>query len=112
MENHLHIVWTNADPITSQYMVMTYAINAMKNKWWDEITVVLWGSTQKLLCEDKAVMEMFNEAKYEGVKFSACISCADKLGLHEQLDDMGIEVKRWGASLTELIKTKAPMINI
>lgn len=112
MNNHLHIIWTNADPETTKFMVMTYAINAMKNKWWDKITVVAWGSTQKLLCEDASVIEMFNEAKYEGVEFSACISCANNLGLNEKLNEMGVEVKRWGANLTELIKSGAPLITI
>ena len=33
-DRHLHILWTNADPETSENMVMMYARNAMLNEWW------------------------------------------------------------------------------
>jgi len=45
----LYILWTNADPITSEKMVMMYAINSKLNYWWDEVTIIIWGATPNLL---------------------------------------------------------------
>jgi hypothetical protein len=32
-EDHLHILWTNADPVTAEKMVFMYAANALKFAW-------------------------------------------------------------------------------
>ena len=45
-ERHVHILWTNADPDTSEHMVMMYATNGLLRGWWDQITVIIWGATQ------------------------------------------------------------------
>jgi hypothetical protein len=39
----LYLLWTNADPITSEKMVMMYGINSKLNYWWDEVTIIIWG---------------------------------------------------------------------
>ena len=93
-DKHLYIVWSNADPITSQHMVFMYATNSMKNAWWDQVTVVVWGATQPLLCEDEAVRAGMQAAREAGVEFSACLTCADILGTTEQLRAMGLEASR------------------
>lgn len=56
-KEHLHILWTNADVTTAKLMVMMYARNAMKNGWWKEVTVIVWGATVKLLAENEELQE-------------------------------------------------------
>ncbi len=112
MERHLHIIWTNGDPGTSKNMVMMYAANSKRNKWWDRVTVVIWGPPGELLCEDQEMRQVFEEARELGVEFSACLTCSDRMGTTEQLLGMGIEVKRWGAALTELLQEGKPVITI
>lgn len=103
-EKHLHIIWTNGDPVTSEHMVLMYARNAMLNGWWDRVTVVLWGSPQQLALENEAVRLKMQIAARAGVEFSACISCAVNLGTEEGLKEQGIEVIRWGQKLTLLMQ--------
>lgn len=112
MSKHLYIVWTNADPVTSENMVFMYASNSMKNGWWDDVTVVIWGSPQDLLCEDAAIRVGMEAARGLGVEFSACLTCADKLGRTEQLRAMGLEVVRWGAKLSGLLQSGAHVITV
>ena len=112
MEQTLHILWTNADVETSVYMVMMYAKNSMLRKWWDHVTVIIWGATAKLAAEDPMIKEQIKVAMQAGVKFSACISCAAQLGVVEQLEEQGIEVIPWGPPLTELLQEKAPLITV
>lgn len=109
---HLHILWTNADIHIAQYMVMMYATNAMLNGWWDKVTVILWGATAKLAAESDVIKDRIVIAKQAGVEFSACIACANQLGVGEALRGQEIELKGWGEPLTELIQTGAHLLTI
>ena len=109
---HLHIIWTNADPLTSEHMVMMYAKNSMLNGWWDKVTVVIWGATQKLIFENEAVRTEMEFARDAGVEFSACISCANNLQLTDALEAEGIEVIRWGQKMSLLLQNGCHVITI
>ena len=111
-QQKLHILWTNADVLTSQFMVMMYAVNAKKNRWWDEVTVIIWGATAKLAAENNAIQQCVETAQNVGVEFSACEACARELGVTEKLRALNIEVKYWGKPLTELLKEGANLLTI
>ncbi|SHJ67709.1 DsrE family protein [Parasporobacterium paucivorans] len=108
----LFILWTNADLHTSQYMVMMYATNSMLHNWWDEVTVIIWGSTAKLAAENISIQNSMEMAVHAGVRFSACISCAKQLGVQAKLEDLGIEVIPWGLPLTEILQNNEKLITI
>lgn len=110
--NKLNILWTNADIITSEKMVLMYAANSAINHWWEEVTVIIWGATAKLAAKNPAVQEGIKIAMHAGVKFTACKACSDQLSVSEQLTDLGIEVKYWGEGLTEILKNDEKLITI
>lgn len=110
--NKLYILWTNADFITSEKMVMMYATNALIKKWWEEVTVIIWGATAKLVAENTSIQEKIKTAMDAGVKFSACKACADQLGVTDLLINHEIEVIYWGIGLTDLIKDNERLITI
>ena len=62
----LFILWTNADIITSDKMVMMYATNSMLEHWWDEITVIIWGATAQLVSENAMLQEKIKIAQHVG----------------------------------------------
>ena len=103
-ENHLYLLWANADPVTSENMVLMYATNSILRGWWEKVTVIVWGGSQKTLLDNESVRLKFQLAKQAGVEFSACIACAINQGLEERLKQEEIEVIPWGELLTELIK--------
>lgn len=108
----LYILWTNADPITSEKMLLMYATNAMMHHWWDEITVIIWGAPAVLIANNKLIQDKIELAMLAGVKFSACKACADQLNMSNHLIEMGIEVKYWGNELTSLLKDNEKLITI
>lgn len=112
MSKHLHILWTNSDPETSHNMVMMYATNGMLYNWWDQITVIIWGSTAKYVAEDEKIQERMKIATKAGVKFSACVSCANNLGVTKTLEDLDIEVIRWGEKLSKLMQNDEKVLSI
>ena len=78
---------------------------ALKKGWWKEVTIVIWGSTAKLAGENGDIQNQIKKLIAEGVHVSACKACADELGVSEALVGLGIEVKYWGAPLTEVIQS-------
>ena len=108
----LFILWTNADFLTSDKMVMMYATNSMLNRWWDDVTVIIWGATAKLVAENEMIRTKIQIAQNAGVRFSACKACTDQLGVTEKLDVLGIETIYWGAGLTEILKSGEKLITV
>lgn len=111
-KKHLHILWTNADLHTTQYMLMMYATNCLLKGWWDEVTVIVWGATAKLLAENREVQEKMALAVDAGVKFSACVTCARQLGVMEDLEKLGVEIIPWGDPLTRLLQGGSPLLTV
>jgi hypothetical protein len=111
-KNKLHILWTNADPVTSEKMVFMYGINGKRRGWWEEVTIIVWGGTVNLVSENQAIQDLVEEAQLEGVHITACRACADQLGVTETLEDLDIEVIYWGEPLTRLLKDNEKLLTI
>jgi hypothetical protein len=110
--NHLHILWTNADPLTAEKMVFMYAVNSLIHGWWKEVTLIVWGAPAKLVSENPSVQEMIREALDVGVHITACKACADQLGVTQDLIDLKIDVKYWGQPLTMILKNAEPLLTV
>jgi hypothetical protein len=108
----LNILWTNADILTSDKMVMMYATNSILEHWWDAVTVIIWGATAKLVAENEFIQNKIKIAQHVGVHFSACKACAEQLGVYDKLIDLGIDVLYWGEGLTDILKNEEKLITI
>jgi hypothetical protein len=101
--NSLVVLWTSGDKEVATKMVFMYTLNAKKKKWWDAVTLIVWGPSSKLLSEDADLQKVIAEMKVEGIKLEACKACADQYGVSSSLENLGIEVKYMGVPLTEYI---------
>ncbi|MBI9104286.1 MAG: DsrE family protein [Spirochaetales bacterium] len=108
----LHILWTNDNPITSKLMVFMYGIKAKSAGFWENVTIIIWGATAKYVSENIEIQEYIRKAKEAGVHVSGCRSCAEELGVVDDLEKQGIELIRWGAPLTELLKNNEKILTI
>jgi hypothetical protein len=102
--NSLVVLWTSGDKEVATKMVFMYTLNAKKKKWWDAVTLIIWGPSSKLLSEDADLQKIIAEMKAEGIKLEACKACADQYSVSSSLESLGIEVKYMGISLTDYIK--------
>ena len=93
-------------------MVFMYAINSLKNGWWEEVTLIIWGAPAKLVSEDLNIQGKIKEALDAGVFITACKACTDQLGVTEILENLDIEIKYWGAPLTNLLISKETLLTI
>ncbi|WP_163335726.1 DsrE family protein [Desulfopila sp. IMCC35008] len=112
MKDHLYILWVNDNPVTAEKMVFMYGINSLLQGWWREVTIIIWGATPQLVCENEIVQEKIREAQEAGVHLTACKACADQLGVAGQLEEMGIEVIYWGEPLTRLLKNDEKLLTV
>lgn len=111
-KTHLYILWTSADPITAEKMLFMYAINSLIHGWWENVTLIIWGASAKLVGEDTNIQERVKEALEAGVHVTACKACADQLGVTETLEKLGVEVKYWGAPLTEVLAGEGRLLTL
>ncbi len=112
MKEELFILWTNDNPITSEKMVCMYAHNSVLERWWDKVTVIIWGATATYVANNKDIQNRLGQMMKDGVKVSACKACADQLGVRSHLENIGIEVKYWGEPLTEILKKNQKLFTI
>ena len=94
-KTHLYVLWTSGDPVTAENMVFMYTVNALLRGWWEEVTVIVWGASAKLVSEDANIQKKVKEAIDTGVHVSACKACADELGVADALEKLNIEVTYW-----------------
>jgi hypothetical protein len=102
--SRLAVIWTSGDPEVAHRVCFMYMDNAKKQKWFDEVTLIVWGPSARLLAGDKDLQAKVKGMLDDGVKVQACVACADSYGVSEQLRKMGIEVKGMGKPLTDLIQ--------
>ena len=108
----LYILWTNDNVVTAEKMVFMYAINSLRHGWWENVTLVVWGATAKLIAENGRIQALIAEAQENGVYVKACKACADQLGVSEILEAHGIDVEYLGILLTNVLKNDEKLITV
>ena len=111
-EDKLTVLWTSGDKEVALNMVFMYVYNSRVNDWWKEVTFIIWGPSAKLLAEDQELKQEIRSFKDEGIKLEACKACADRYGVTDDLDRLGVDVKYMGEQLTQYIKQGTNIITI
>lgn len=108
MENKsekLAVLWVSGDRDVAEKSCLMYTHAAKRNGWFDEVVLIVWGSSSKLLAEDEALQEKVKAMIADGVILEACISCSNSLGVTDELKGLGIDVKGMGVPLTSYLKS-------
>lgn len=104
-QDKLLMVWTSGDIEVAKKMVFMYSMNAKLNGWWDEVTLLVWGPSSRLLAGDAGLQDELKPVQDAGVRVVACKSCAEKFGVVPELEALGIDVFYTGEFLTDWIKS-------
>ncbi len=108
--DELLIVWTSGDPEVATGMVFMYAANAKRRGWWEDVTLLVWGPSQKLLTENEELQGKLAEMLDLGVRAVACKACADSYPISDRLEALGVEVFYTGELLTDWVKSGRAVI--
>ncbi len=101
----LAVLWVSGDRDVAEKSCLMYTHAAKRNGWFDEVVLIVWGSSSRLLAEDEALQEKIKAMMEDGVILEACIACSNMLGVTEELKNLGIDVKGMGVPLTNYLKS-------
>lgn len=112
MSKKAKILWTTDNKETALHMVCLYAHNALLKGWMDEVEVLVWGASQRLIAEDAEVRAKVEAMITDGVKVVACLKCADSLEITAPLQTCGINVHYTGELLSSWINSGESVISV
>ena len=104
-KNRLAVVWTSGDAEVAHKMCLMYTHAAKNAKWFDDVTLIVWGPSSRLLAGDKELQAKIKSMIASGGVVQACVVCADMYGVADDLRALGIEVKGMGSPLSNLLKS-------
>jgi hypothetical protein len=110
--NKINILWTSDNKITALNMLAMYVLNSKKKGWWDQVNVIIWGASAKLVASDTQVQTEILEMLNMGITVEACRACAETCGVTSDLEKLGVNVRYMGQPLTEYIKNGEPVLTI
>lgn len=112
MSKKAKILWTTDNKETSLHMVCLYAHNALLKGWMDEVEVLVWGASQRLIAEDLEVRAKVEAMIKDGVKVVACLKCADTMEITQPLQTCGIDVYYTGELLSNWINSGESIVSV
>ncbi len=102
--NKLMVLWTSDDPMVAERVALMYTGVAKQFGLFEEVSVIIWGPSAKLVAENKDVQAELKDMMEKGVSLNACVTCADMYGVSDKLKALGINVDIMGAPLTNALK--------
>jgi hypothetical protein len=89
---------------------LMYAGNAKKHGWMEDIKVVFFGPSEKLVVDDAEISTKVIEVASTGDSF-ACKAISDRDGISNNLERLGVRVEYVGPTISDFIKEGyAPMV--
>jgi hypothetical protein len=107
----LVVLWTSGDAHVAEKVALMYTHAAAKNKWFENVILIVWGPSANLLANNAKLQEKVKSMITDGIKVQACIVCANMYGVTDQLKEMGIEVIGMGKPLTQYLKKGYRQLN-
>jgi len=82
---------------------LMYARNALKHGWLEDVKVVFFGPSERLITEDDQVADEVKEVALIGESF-ACKAISDREGFSGELERLGVKVEYVGSIISNHIK--------
>jgi len=104
MAGKVFIMLSSGDKEIATTVALVYPLNAAKNKWMDEIKVIVFGPASRHVAHDAEVQQMLKKCEAAGVEVMVCKWCADKLGVTAAIEQAGFKVFYVGETMSQLMK--------
>jgi hypothetical protein len=111
-QDELYVLWTSGDRNVALSMVFMYTFNSKAKGWWEDVCLIVWGPSAKLLAEDAELQDRVRQMLEASIDVVACRACADMYGVSEILEKLGVEVKGMGHPLSQLLKAGKKVLSI
>lgn len=104
-QQKLGVLWTSGDPEVAHKVCLMYTHAAASGKWFDQVQLIVWGPSSKLLSTDAKLQAKIKAMIKDGIDVKACKACADMYGVSDDLAKLGIEVKYMGKPLSQMLQS-------
>jgi hypothetical protein len=104
LANKIFIMLASESKDVALEMALFYPYTLAKEKYMDEVKVILFGPSEKLVARDKNVQKRIKRLQEIGVSISACKYCSDRMGVSDKLEKLGITVEYVSEKTAQLIK--------
>ena len=104
MATKLLVILSSGDREVALEVGLIYPLNAARNKWMDEVKVIIFGPSEKVAATDAEVQGRIKELLALGVEVMACKWCSGRMNITKALEDIGIKVVGVGPIISQLIK--------
>lgn len=82
----------------------TYAVNALKHAWMEEVKLFFFGPAEALLLSDKKLQALLTEYQNENETAIACKYVAEEGGISHEFAALDVPVQYIGEQISTLIK--------
>lgn len=110
--DELVVVWTSGDKEVALKMAFMYTLNSKLKSWWNNVTLIIWGPSAKLLSGDAELKEQILKMKEAGVRLIACKACTDMYGVSDDIEKLGVKVIYVGSMFTNFLKENNKVITL
>ena len=113
MENNTaRILWTSDNKDTAMNMICLYAHNAKLLGWMENVTILIWGASQKLISEDEELQQKIRDMVKDGVEVVACKKCAQNLDVVDAMESCDLKLYFTGELLSSWVKEGDSIISV
>jgi len=102
--SRLCVVWSSADAGVAKNVCFMYTHNAKKQGWFDEVYLVVWGPSAKLLAENQELQAEVKAMQTDGVVTEACVACARRYEVDDDLQELDVQVYGMGKPLSQRLQ--------
>ncbi len=107
----LVVLWSSGDPEVAEKACLMYTHAAKRFNWFNEVILIAWGPSEKLMAENESVKAKIAEMQKDGIKIQACIACSNLYGVTGELKACSVDVKGMGGVLTEYLKKRYSIVS-
>lgn len=106
----LNVLWTTGEKDVALRMIFVYLMDAKANGWWDEVNLIIWGPSAKLVGENRLIRQEIDLLLQSGITIEACQACTDSYNVTGLLSKLGINVHFMGEPLTDYLNSGDKLI--
>ncbi len=106
----LAVLWSSGDSEVAHKVCFMYTQAAKNARWFDDVTLIVWGPSSRILAGDKELQAKVKAMIASGVNVQACVACADMYGVADTLRGMGITVRGMGKPLSDMLKSDTKVL--
>lgn len=108
MTNNLLVIIASGEEAPDKALTgMMYAVNAKKNKWIENVSLIFFGPSEKFIAKaesDSRASQLLKTAIELGITPVACKAISDGNELTASLQNLGFEVEYVGLTISSYIK--------